>query len=94
MTLIQLLHEIFIYENIVNAELTFLLHKTSSKKYNFVQLKQKQESKQKRFMQKSFLFQVIVGKTKKEKQLQKSEKTKKEKNTLNCRALSGLASRN
>ena len=66
MTLIHLLqNEIVIYENIGNADLTFLQNKTSSKKHNFVQLKQKQESKQKRFMQKSFLFQVIVGKTKK-----------------------------
>ena len=90
MTLIHLLqNEIVIYENIVNADLTFLQNKTSSKKYNFVQLKQKQESKQKRFMQKSFLFQVIVGNTKKN-----NYKKAKKKNTLNCRALSGLASRN
>ena len=80
MTLIHLLqNEIVIYENIVNADFTFLQNKTSSKKYNFVQLKQKQESKQKRFMQKSFLFQVIVGKTKTKKTTKKRKKKKKKK---------------
>lgn len=58
----------FIYENIVTLTLLFFSTKIVARNY-FVQLKQKQESEQKRFMQKSFLFQVIVEK--------KNEKTKK-----------------
>ena len=86
MTLIQLLHEIFIYEKIVTLTLLFFNTKPLARN-DFVQLKQKQESKQKGFIQKSFF--ILPGEQWEKhkpppKKKQQQNKTKKRYLELSC----------
>ena len=80
MELNQLIHEIFIYENLVTLTLIFFNKKFISRNI-LVQLNRKRKNKQKGLMQKAFFFEVMVWKT-------------TTKTTLNGRALSWLELRN
>ena len=86
----DILQSRYLHSNVAHKQLartSFKLHifsvmNSQRQLRNFVHLKQKQESKQKRFMQKSFLFQVIAGKTHKKKTTKKRKNKKKRKKYL------------